>query len=170
MPKTDLVPFSANNVNKSIIYPGLVVGISCGLVIYLLDITVFKSSSLSGGHPPLWAGLLASLYGGLNEEVLLRLFFFTLVYFLFKKGFQFKTKNRTYFLWLSNLIVAILFGIGHLPAAFKMTTPSSFEIFRVLLLNGIPGIAFGWLYWTRGLWAAIAAHFTTDLMIHVLLI
>lgn len=170
VPKTDLSPFSADRPLRRIIYPGIIAGIAVGLIIYLLDITIFKSSLLSGVHPPAWTGLLASFYGGINEEVLLRLFFFTLLYFLFRKIFKFQAQNRLFFLWLTNAIVAIVFGLGHLPAAFKLVTPSSFEVFRVLLLNGIPGIAFGWLYWSRGLWTAMGAHFVTDLVIHAFLV
>ena len=73
-------------------------------------------------------------------------------------------------IWTANIFVAIIFGLGHLPAALKLTNPSAFEIFRVLFLNGIAGIVFGWLYWSRGLWTAMLAHFVTDLMIHVFLI
>jgi membrane protease YdiL (CAAX protease family) len=42
-------------------------------------------------------------------------------------------------------------------------------IARALILNGIPGIAFGWLYWRRGLEAAMVAHFSADLVLHVLI-
>jgi len=170
IPKTDLLPFLADKPLKRIVYPGALAGVLVGFIIFFLDIAVFKSSLLSGAHPPVWAGLLASLYGGINEEVLLRLFLFTLVYFLFRKIFKFELKNRTAFLWITNLIVAIIFGLGHLPTAFKLVEPSSFEVTRVLLLNGIPGVVFGWLYWSRGLWTAMTAHFVTDLVIHVLVV
>ena len=168
--KTDLSPFNAENLFKRIIYPGMVSGVLVGLIIYILDNTIFKSSLLSGVHPLFWTGALASIYGAVNEEVLLRLFLFTFVYFLFGKILSITHKNRLLFLWTTNILVAIVFGLGHLPAAFKLSTPSSFETFRVLLLNGIPGVVFGWLYWSRGLFSAMAAHFVTDLMIHVLLI
>jgi len=171
VPKTDLLPFLTSKPLKRIVYPGVIGGISVGLVIYLLDMTLFKSSQLSGvHHPPVWTGLLASFYGAINEEVLLRLFLFTLVYFAFIKVLRFKLHNRLYFLWITNVIVAIVFGLGHLPAAFKLATTSSFEVFRILLLNGIPGVVFGWLYWSRGLWAAMAAHFVADLVLHVALV
>ncbi len=116
-------------------------------------------------HPPRWVGVLASLYGGVNEEVLLRLFLFTLIYFLAAKG----VKNRIFNLWCVNLIVALFFGALHLPFSFKMGSLTGFEIFRILFLNGIGSLVFGWLYWTRGLWAAMIAHFAADLMIHVVL-
>lgn len=173
LPKTDLCPFPTihqkNYVNE-IIYPSLISGVLVGLAIFIFDKTIFNSSMLSVIHPPFWAGVLASLYGGVNEEVLLRLFLFSLIYFLFGKFITLHANTRWILLWSTNLLVALLFGIGHLPAAFKIAPPSTFETFRVLFLNGIAGIVFGWLYWSRGLWAAITAHFVTDLMIHVVLI
>ncbi|MCH9633558.1 MAG: hypothetical protein S4CHLAM7_02860 [Chlamydiae bacterium] len=170
VPKTDLRPFSTDKPFKRIVYPGVLAGFFVGLIIYLLDVTLFRSSVFSGAHPPAWTGLLASFYGGINEEVLLRLFLFTLVYFLFRKIFKFELHNRVIFLWSVNVLVAVVFGLGHLPAAFKLAAPSSFEIFRILLLNGIPGVVFGWLYWSRGLWTSMVAHFVTDVVIHVTLV
>lgn len=171
VPKTDLLPFSTDKPLKKIVYPGAISGLLVGLVIYLLDITIFKKSLLlEVNAPPAWTGLLASFYGGINEEVLLRLFLFTLIYFLFRKIFRFEIRNRLSFLWITNIIVAIAFGVGHLPLLFKFASPSSFEIFRVLLLNGIPGIVFGWLYWSKGLWTAMAAHYMADLVLHVFVV
>ena len=37
-----------------------------------------------------------------------------------------------------------------------------------VVLNSLAGIAFGWLYWRRGLEAAMIAHFAADLVLHVL--
>lgn len=170
VPKTDLWPFASDKPLKNIVYPGVAAGVFLGAAIYLLDKTLFKSSLLSDAHPPAWMGLLASFYGAINEEVLLRLFLFTLVYFLLRKIFRFESQNRLPFLWLANVTAAIVFGLGHLPAAFSIAAPSSFEVFRVLLLNGVAGIAFGWLYWSRGLYAAMTAHFAADVVLHVILI
>lgn len=170
LPKTDLKPFFVTNFLKQIAYPAAIAGTLLGFALFFFDKMLFSSSLLSGTHPPFWTGALASLYGGINEEVLLRLFLFTLVYFLFGKCIKIHANNRNWILWTTNIFVALLFGIGHLPAAFKLVPLTSFEIFRVLFLNGLAGVTFGWLYWTRGLWAAMAAHFITDLMIHVFLI
>lgn len=169
--KTDLRPFPDTFSLKRIVLFGLMPGLVIGLVIYLLDTIIFPSSLLMTGkvHPPFWIGALASCYGAINEEVLCRLFLFTLVYFGLNKIFSFGKQNRLLFLWITNVIVAIIFGLGHLPAAFKLITPSSLEIFRLLILNGIPSIIFGWLYWSKGLPIAMIAHFMADLMIHAVL-
>ena len=168
--KTDLQPFLLGNFLKQRLLPAIIAGISVGLIIFLFDKTVFHSSFLSGVHSPFWVGALASIYGGVNEEVLLRLFLFTLIYFLIGKCLKIDQSNRSAVLWSVNIFVALLFGIGHLPMAFKLTSPSAFEIFRVLSLNGIAGVVFGWLYWSRGLWTAMIAHFAADLVIHMILV
>lgn len=170
VPRTDLKPFQAKDLMKTAIFPGLIWGVALGLVVVLLNGVIYKDSLLLGRSPPRWAGFLSAFYGAINEEVQLRLFFFTLVYFLFAKIFRFKEAKRTPFLWITNAIVALAFGLGHLPAALKLGAGSSYEVSRILLLNGIPGLAFGWLYWSRSLWAAMVAHFVADLVMHVVFI
>jgi hypothetical protein len=166
--RTDLSPFMVKNPLKRIVYPGLIAGIVVGLAIRFLDRVVFQDSSLSEMHATPWVALLGAVYGGVNEEVVMRLFLFTLIYFLLNKFFKSKVRHRLSYLWVTNLVVAIVFGIAHLPAAFKLVMPSGFEVFRVLLLNGIPSVALGWLYWSRGFFAAMVAHFVLDIVVHVL--
>lgn len=170
VPKTDLIPFPSDSSLEKDIFPGVLAGLLVGIALYLLDSALFSSSLLSGINPPLWVGFLASLYGAINEEVLLRLFLFTTIYFFLRKISSVHSQNRLMFLWMANAITAIIFGLGHLPAAFKLTTPSALDVFRILFLNGIPGVVFGWLYWTRGLLAAMSAHFVADLVIHAILV
>jgi len=171
LPKTDLHPFPPLNrahILKKTAYPALISGVLVGIAIVVSDATIFRGSPLSEVHPPLWASALASVYGAVNEEVLLRLFLFTLIYFLTGKCLPIRKGNRLAILWGVNVFVALLFGVGHLPAALQLASPSALEVFRVLFLNGIAGIVFGWLYWSRGLWTAMVAHFVADSMIHIL--
>ncbi|MBS0603787.1 MAG: CPBP family intramembrane metalloprotease [Verrucomicrobia bacterium] len=170
LPKTDLRPFPVHNFLKQVVYPALIAGVALGVAIFFFDKTLFHSSLLSGAHPPFWTGALASIYGAVNEEVLMRLFLLTLIYFLIFKWFKVSRAKRVPVLWTATVLAALIFGLGHLPAALKLAAPSSFEVFRVLFLNGIAGVVFGWLYWSRGLWSAMAAHLVTDLVIHVVLI
>jgi membrane protease YdiL (CAAX protease family) len=37
-----------------------------------------------------------------------------------------------------------------------------------LLLNGLGGLAFGWFYWKQGLESAMTAHFSADVVLHVI--
>jgi membrane protease YdiL (CAAX protease family) len=42
-------------------------------------------------------------------------------------------------------------------------------ITRTIILNALVGVVCGWLYWKRGLESAMLAHFSADLVLHVLL-
>jgi membrane protease YdiL (CAAX protease family) len=42
-------------------------------------------------------------------------------------------------------------------------------VIRAIILNGIAGVAFGWLYWKMGLESAMLSHFFTDVVLHVIL-
>jgi len=41
-------------------------------------------------------------------------------------------------------------------------------VVRTVLLNSIAGVLFGWLYWRRGLLAAMVSHFSADIVLHVI--
>jgi len=70
--------------------------------------------------------------------------------------------------WAANLLAAILFGLGHLPATAALVPLSKIVVLRAVVLNGFAGIIFGYLYWKRGLESAMVAHFSCDLIVHVL--
>ena len=57
---------------------------------------------------------------------------------------------------------------GHLPAADRLWGLEPVVVLRTLLLNGMAGVAFGWLYWKRGIEMAMLAHFSADIVLHVL--
>jgi membrane protease YdiL (CAAX protease family) len=115
----------------------------------------------------LWKRLLACLYGGLGEEILMRLFLLSLLLWLLSKLFRVAPVNRALF-WTVNLAVAIAFGAGHLPFAASLTTLTPGLIVAIIGFNAFFGLGFGYLYWSRGLEAAMLAHFVSDLMLHVI--
>lgn len=125
---------------------------------------------LQNVQPAAWKGFLASFYGGIAEEILLRLFVMSL--FAWLGGFISKSqegKPTSAVFWIANILAAILFGLGHLPATAMLIPLTPLVIARAILLNGIGGVIFGWLYWKRGLEAAMISHFSTDIVLHVLL-
>ena len=103
--------------------------------------------------------LAAVLYGGVIEEVMLRLFMMSLVAFLlhklFGKGYEYPT---TGILVAANVIAALLFAAGHLPATAMTMGITPIILFRCFLLNGGFGLLFGWLYRKYGLRYAMLAH------------
>ena len=111
-------------------------------------------------------GLLASFYGGIAEELQLRLFLMTLLVWVL--GMFGRRQPRAAAYWTAIVVAAVLFGAGHLPAAAKLWGLTDIVVFRTIALNAIAGIAFGWLYWRRGIEMAMLGHFSADIVLHVL--
>ncbi|MGE4611890.1 MAG: CPBP family intramembrane glutamic endopeptidase [Paracoccaceae bacterium] len=118
---------------------------------------------------PIWQGTIASLYGGIVEEILLRLFLMSVIAWLL--GLVFRADNgqpAPLAFWLAIIAAAVLFGLGHLPATSLLVDLTPYVIVRAIVLNGIGGIVFGWLFWKRGLETAMAAHFSTDILLQLI--
>ena len=104
--------------------------------------------------------LLATVsYGAVIEEVMLRLFMMSLAAFVLHLVFERKRETAsTGVLVAANVIAALLFAVGHLPANDMMFGLSPVIVLRCMLLNGGFGLAFGWLYRRFGLRYAMIAH------------
>jgi hypothetical protein len=117
----------------------------------------------------LWENFAASFYGGINEEILMRLLGLSALAWLLS-GIWHTSEGLptdTVF-WVANVLMAILFGIGHLPALKSLLGRiSPLMLARSLLLNAPIGLICGWLFWTYGIEAAIVAHFSADIVYHV---
>jgi membrane protease YdiL (CAAX protease family) len=160
------------NYLKSILGISIGMGVLAGLIIILLSFlftpvsSIFQNAEMS---IPLWKGFLASFYGGIGEEILLRLFLMTLiVWIIFKLKKTSNGKPTAIGIWLAIIISAVIFGLGHLPITGAITSITPLIIFRAVLLNGIGGIIFGWLYWKKGLESAMIGHFSADIVLHVI--
>ena len=165
---------------RPILLPSILLGVVASITIIALDQFVFMPGlvaqlgnadalKLQNATPAAWQGLLASFYGGINEEILLRLFLFTLLAWLGKFIHHTPEGRPTLIvLWIANILAAIIFGLGHLPATAGLMELTPLVITRAIVLNGVAGIAFGYLYWTRGLEAAMLSHFSADIVLHVL--
>jgi hypothetical protein len=142
-----------------------------GVVVFLLQ-TVFlprmpESPLAVDAVMPIWKRFLASFYGGINEEVLMRLFFLALVIWLLKKFSRTKSLRPSPILfWSANLIVALGFGVAHLPVIKVMMEITPMVLVAVLSANGILALLFGYFCWERGLEAAMLAHFSADIVLH----
>ena len=114
-------------------------------------------------------GVLASIfYGGIIEEVMMRLFLMSLVAFLLWKIFCRKIPQENIpgvVFVATNIVAAMLFAAGHLPAtvmAFGKLTP--LILFRCFLLNGGFGLVFGGLYRKFGIQYAMLSHITVHII------
>lgn len=166
---------------RAILPLAVILGVLGGFLIVGLDAYVFqpalkaqlgdKLSALVGraATPAAWQGFLASFYGGIDEEILLRLV--TMSFLAWLGHFVSKTadgKPTIGVLWIANILAAILFGLGHLPATSLLIPLTPLVVLRAIVLNGLLGIVYGYLYFTRGLETAMISHFSSDLILHVL--
>jgi hypothetical protein len=111
----------------------------------------------------------ASFYGGINEEILVRLLGLSALAWLLSRIWHTSAGVPTSpVFWITNVLMAILFGIGHLPALKNLLGKiPPLMLARSLLLNFPIGLICGWLFWTYGIEAAIVAHFSADIVYHV---
>lgn len=166
---------------KPILAPSVLVGTIGTIVILALEFLIFQpairhqspaaATALSlWTQPAAWKGLLASFFGGIDEEIELRLFALGLLLwlarFIFRKP---DGRPRATAFWIANILAALLFGLGHLPAYSLLTPLTPVIVARAVVLNGLLGLAFGYLYWTRGFESAVLSHFSADLLLHVIL-
>jgi membrane protease YdiL (CAAX protease family) len=156
---------------KAILPLSVLLGILTAVLIYVTDqLFTLQGAALSTSQnlAPIWQKLLAAFYGGITEEVLMRLFLMTLLIWIGVKLFR-KNKPNQIIIIISIILAAIIFGLGHLPITASLTQITPLIIMRAVVLNGIGGIIFGWLYWKKGLESAIIAHFTADIFLLTIL-
>ena len=159
---------------KSVLTISIILGIIAGILIiglqYIFALAgIAITAPTSQLNPPAWQGLLASFYGGINEEILLRLFLMTLLVWIFFKIKKTEEGKPTKVgIWLAIIIAAIIFGAGHLPTVAAITALNAPIVAYIIILNSVGGIIFGWLYWKKGLESAMIGHFTTDIILHVI--
>jgi membrane protease YdiL (CAAX protease family) len=149
---------------------GIGVGLLCLLSLYFFFLARVPVQPLTlAAKFPLWKRFAACFYGGIVEELMTRLFLFSLLVWLLNKVLRGEAgRPRNAVFWIANVIATLVFALGHLPFAsmFMQVTPAA--MVEALLLNGIAGVTFGYLYWKRGLEAAMLAHFAADLMLVVI--
>ena len=167
---------------RAILPLSIILGVVSTLVVLGLEFFYFQPAmlkelgetatalNLQTSQPAAWKGFLASFYGGIAEEILLRLF--VMSFFVWLGRFISKNpegKPTQVVFWIANILAAVLFGLGHLPATALLVPLTTLVILRAIVLNGLIGIACGWLYWKRGFETAVISHFSADLILHVLL-
>ena len=157
----------------------VVLGVSIGLALLALDLWLCARLSPEGvgrllreRQPPAWMGLLASVEGGLTEEVELRLF---LLSFL-ALGLRRVTRRSAELdapsvssavFWTANAVAAVLFGLGHLPITSRLVALTPAVVARAVVQNGSLGLITGQLFRRRGIEMAMVCHFCADLVLHV---
>ncbi len=144
---------------KRQLLPAAVVGfVVAGWLVYLTSAAPSELQALGTQFDiPLAPKLL---YGGVTEEILMR---WGLMSFLIWLPWRLLQKRngppRTAYIVGGVVGAALLFGLGHLPAAVAMGVELTGAVVAYVVMgNALPGILFGVLYWRWGLEAAILAH------------
>ena len=153
-----------------------IIAVIAALCLFPGDKLIFGSFSswvndlynISPGLPKIIAGLLV---GGVIEEVMMRLFFMSLLALIISKLFRKNEKVIPVRIFAAaNMISALLFAAGHLPGTMAMTTLTPLLLFRCFLFNGGLGLCFGYLYRKYGIGYAMAAHGAAHLISDLLMI
>jgi hypothetical protein len=117
--------------------------------------------------PAPWMGLLASVSAGVNEEILFRLGAMTSLVWLLTVLAR-RTAAGPVIALVANVLAALAFAAMHLPQAKAFYGLSTLMVLVVLIGNGVPGVIFGWLFRRFGLISAMVAHFSADVVLHVI--
>lgn len=161
--------------SKNSVILAVAIGLAAALVITLSDYFIFSGvlelDATGYTFSPIYF-IAGVLYGGVVEEVLLRLFVMTLMVFgiwkvIYRRYDKQNIPNVVYM--VSIILAAMLFAAGHLPITFQTIGSSPLIIFRCFLLNGIGGIGFGYLYWKHGLSYAMLGHAMTHVFMQAVI-
>jgi membrane protease YdiL (CAAX protease family) len=134
----------------------LVVGID---EMFFGGVTVRRLPGL-GSHPPIGSRILVALFGAVMEEAFYRLLIATLVAWLAYcalSGLMSQAKAPAQ--WLGILAAAIIAGAIHIG--------SPPDAVRVVTVNGLVAVIYGWLYWWRGLELAILTHMAVYAFLYI---
>ena len=157
---------------KPQVLPGLIAGFIAGVAILstwvlfrpiLPTMFVTRAERLNSSMPL----LTRLLYGGITEELLLRWGLMTLLVWaawrIFQRG---RGTPRAIFFLSAMVISSVVFGIGHLPLVKALEVDFILPIVAfIVLANSLFGLIAGYLYWQKGLEAAIIAHMSTHIVI-----
>lgn len=152
--------------------PGLIGGIVGGIILSLISIWwqaflpldfLAKGEALSQSTPL----LTRILYGGITEEILLRWGLMTfLVWILWRWLQRGQGVPRANYFVIAIAISSLLFGLGHLPLAFILSTKVTASLLAYVIIgNGFFGLIAGYLYWQYGLESAAIAH----MLVHIVM-
>lgn len=157
-------------IHKTGLIKVIIISILGGLTISVIDRYVFGSLIDPVLHsydnkPTLEYIIMCFTYGGVFEEILMRLFLMTLFAWIIGKIFYRGKEIPIKVFVIANIISALLFAAGHLPSTNMLFGYlDGIIILRCFLLNGAFGIAFGLLYQKFGITYSMLAHFGIHLI------
>ena len=111
-------------------------------------------------------GLAVSLGAAIGEEVWFRFGLMSALVWVVGRVMRVGQPPDAVF-WVVIVLASMGFALAHLPQLLSYGASAPFAIGGTIVGNVVVGILYGWSYWRMGLVAAIAAHFSVDLVMHV---
>lgn len=143
----------------------LILTLVSGIVFIVLEYGVFcrlipEAAAIYDEKPTIAYMISCIAYGGVIEEIMMRLFLLSLIAFIIWKIF-FKNSDTVpqKVLAAANITAAVLFALGHIPATlalFGEITP--LILIRCIVLNSMAGLVCGHLYINHGIQYAMLSH------------
>ena len=123
---------------------------------YFQSLGTEATSRLQALTPPFATRLL---YGGIAEEILARWGVMTLGSWLVLRLLGRPAVPAAGVYWIGIMTAALVFALAHLPFLYSVAgNPPLWLAMGATAINGLAGAVFGWLFWRRGLEAAMMAH------------
>ena len=149
-------------LNKKAIIVTAIITIISALILFPGDKLIFGSFNTwiyeqYTVRPTIYKIIGGLLVGGIIEEVMMRLFFMSLIVFIMSKILN-KKEIPTLVFIIANVLASLLFATGHLPSTATMTELTPVIIIRCFLFNGGIGLCFGYLYRKYGIGYAMISH------------
>ena len=161
-------------LNKKAIIVTAIITIISALILFPGDKLIFGSFNTwiyeqYTVRPTIYKIIGGLLVGGIIEEVMMRLFFMSLIVFIMSKILN-KKEIPTLVFIIANVLASLLFATGHLPSTATMTELTPVIIIRCFLFNGGIGLCFGYLYRKYGIGYAMISHGLCHLISDVIMI
>ena len=161
-------------LNKKAIIVTAIITIISALILFPGDKLIFGSFNnwiyeQYTVRPTIYKIIGGLLVGGIIEEVMMRLFFMSLIVFIMSKILN-KKEIPTLVFIIANVLASLLFATGHLPSTATMTELTPVIIIRCFLFNGGIGLCFGYLYRKYGIGYAMISHGLCHLISDVIMI
>ena len=163
-------------LDKKAVFTTLVITIIGVLILFPGDKLIFGSFNnwvfeQYTVKPTIYKIIGGLLCGGIIEEVMMRLFFMSVIVLIISKLFcKNKKEIPTSIFVIANVLTALLFAAGHLPSTAAMTALTPVIIIRCFLFNGGLGLGFGYLYRKYNLGYAIISHGLCHLISDILML
>lgn len=155
------------------LFSGILAGVAVGIVFIGLDFIFRPYLPISLQVQPVPRELFTTLsgvfYGGIVEELMMRWGLTSFLVWLIWKIFVRKTTPRSWIFWLAILISSFLFALGHLGATAQVAPLTTIVLLRMIVLNSLGGVVFGWLYWKKSIETAMLAHAVTHITMSIIL-